>query len=537
MNYSQESLERIEKVKNLKKAWINPYANKFDKKNNLEELKNLEENSENFADVNFLMENWAENKISTAWRMIIFRTHWKLSFARIRDFSWELQISFVRDKMKLRNWENELLDSVKVWENEYSAYKFVEKIIDIWDFIWVKWEMFITKHWEKTLFVNEVQILSKAIRPLPEKFHWMADQDDIYRKNYLNIATNDKAYQNAVLRTKLLKSIRQFYWKNDFVEVETPVLWNSASWAAAKPFITHHNDFDQDFYLRIAPETSLKMATAWRFERVFEIWKNFRNEWSDPTHMQEFTAVEHYAAWWNFEDNMRFTEEMFTNIFEDLKISKEINVKDKDWNWKIVDFWKKFERVDYIEWVKKESWIDISEFWPEDEDEFRDLIKSKWYEFEWMDKMATATMIDYLYKKVLRPKILWPAFVYNYPKTMQPLARESDENKWIVEQFQMVINWNEILKAYSELVDPSIQKENFDAQWDALERWDEEATAWDDDFLLAMEHWMPCQSWWGMWIDRIVGILTEQDNLRDTVLFPLMKPLNWGGVEKDEEEK
>ena len=536
MNYSQESLERIEKVKNLKAAWINPYANKFDKKNSLKDLQNISE--EKLSDVNNLMENWAENKFSTTWRMMMFRSHWKLSFAKIRDFSWELQISFVRDRVKLRNWENELLENIKVWENEYTAYKFVEKVIDLWDFVWVKWEMFVTKHWEKTLFVNEIQILSKAIRPLPEKFHWMADQDTIYRQRYLDLTMNDQSYQNALLRTKLLKSIRQFYWKNDFVEVETPALWNSASWAAAQPFVTHHNDFDQDFFLRIAPETALKMATAWRFERVFEIWKNFRNEWSDPTHMQEFTAVEHYAAWWNFEDNMNFTEKMFENIFADLKISKEINVKDKNWEWKIVNFWNKFERIDYVEWMKKESWIDVSKFSSSnsDENELRNLIKEKWIQFEWMDKMWTTTLIDYLYKKVMRPKILWPAFVYNYPKTMQPLARQSDANPWIVEQFQMVVNGQEILKAYSELVDPAIQKENFEAQWDALKRWDEEATAWDDDFLLAMEHWMPCQSGWGMWIDRIVSILTEQDNLRDTVLFPLMKPLNWNKEDEKIEE-
>ncbi|MCD5382615.1 lysine--tRNA ligase [Candidatus Gracilibacteria bacterium] len=530
MNYSQESLERIEKVKNLKKAGISPYANKFDKKNSLDELKNLSE--EKFSDVNFLMENGAENKFSTAGRMMTFRAHGKLSFAKIKDFSGELQIAFVRDKVKIRN-KNELLDAIKVGEIEYTAYKFIEKIIDLGDFVGVKGEMFVTKHGEPTLFVNEIQILSKAIRPLPEKFHGIQDQDAIYRQRYLDFTMNDKSYQNAVLRTKIVKAIRQFYWKNDFSEVETPVLGNSASGAAAQPFITHHNDFDQDFYLRIAPETALKMTTAGRFERVFEIGKNFRNEGSSPTHMQEFTAVEHYAAWWNFEDNMKFTEEMFDFIFTELGISRKIMVKDKNGEAKEVDFGKKFEKIDYIEGVKKESGIDISEFGAEDEDELRDLIKSKGIQFEGMDKMGTTTLIDYLYKKVLRPKILGPAFVYNYPKTMQPLARQNDENPGIVEQFQLVVNGNEILKAYSELVDPFIQAENFNVQGDALERGDEEATAGDDEFLLAMEHGMPCQSGWGMGIDRFVSILTEQDNLRDTVLFPLMKPVS--GEEKVEE--
>ncbi len=534
MNYSQESLERIEKVKNLKAIWINPYANKFDKKNNLEELKNLEENSKNFVDVNFLIENWAENKFSTTWRLMMYRTHWKLAFWKIRDFSWDLQIAFVKWKFKISDWKN-LFEELEVWWQNYISHKFVEKIIDMWDFVWVKGEMFVTKHWEKTLFVNEIQILSKAIRPLPEKFHWIQDQDAIYRQRYLDLTMNEKSYQDAVFRTKFIKTLREFYWKKWFLEVETPILWNAASWAAAKPFITHHNDFDLDVYLRIAPEIWLKMATAWRFEKVFEIWKNFRNEWSDPSHMQEFSVVEHYAAWWNFEDNMSFTEELFNYIFEELNIDKKIKVKDKNWNEQIVDFWKKFERIDYIKWVKKESWIDVSKYWPEDEEELRDLIKSKWIEFEWMDKMTTATLIDYLYKKVLRPKIIWPAFVYNYPKTMQPLARQNDENENIVEQFQMVINWWEINKAYSELVDPMIQKENFDDQSWAIEKWDEEATAWDDDFVLAMEHWMPCQSWFWMWLDRIITLITWQENLRDSILFPLMKPINWG-VDSENDE-
>ena len=251
---------------------------------------------------------------------------------------------------------------------------------------------------------------------------------------------NDESYDRFLFRSKFVQTIREFYFKNNFLEIETPILWNSASGAAAQPFITHHNDFDDDYFLRIAPETALKKATVWRFERVFEIGKNFRNEWSDPSHMQEFTAVEHYAAYWNFTDNMKFTEDMFDYIFDTLKLDRNVKIKDKEWQEKEVNFATPWERIDYIAGVKEKSWIDIESYAMEDEKKLREDIKKAWFIWEWIDKQSTTTMIDYLYKKVLRPSITGPAFVYNYPKTMQPLARQSDSDENIVEQFQLVLN-------------------------------------------------------------------------------------------------
>ena len=313
-------------------------------------------------------------------------------------------------------------------------------------------------------------------------------------------------------------------------------MWNSASGAAAKPFVTYHNDFDEEFFLRISPETFLKRATVGRFERVVEFARDFRNEWSDPSHMQEFCAIEHYAWWWNYEDTMRFTENMFDYFFKKIpELKKEIEVKDKSWNARMVNFQTPWQRVDYVKWVFDACWIDVSKYSEEDEAKLRQDIKDAWFSWEWIDIQATATMIDYLYKKVLRPNIVGPAFVYNYPKTMQPLARQNDENPSTVEQFQLVVNGWELVKAYSELVDPEIQKANFDAQAEALERWDEEATSWDDDFVLAMEYAMPPQSGWGMWIERILSILTAQENLRDVFLFPLMK--TWRRWWEAEQEK
>jgi len=235
--------------------------------------------------------------------------------------------------------------------------------------------------------------------------------------------------------------------------------------------------------------------------------------------------LEFQASYWTLKENMDFSEWFIKYLIEKLGVDSKVPVKDKNWNEKLVDFWATWERVNYTEAVTQVSWIDISKYSEEDEDALREAIKSKWHDWDWLDDQATATMIDYLYKKVLRPNIVGPAFIYNYPRTMQPLARQSDENPMIVEQYQVVVNGWEIIKCYSELIDPQIQKANFAAQSDALERWDEEATAGDDDYLLAMEHGFPPQSGFGMGIERIFALLMQEENLREVVMFPMMKPL------------
>ena len=215
---------------------------------------------------------------------------------------------------------------------------------------------------------------------------------------------------------------------------------------------------------------------------------------------------------------------MFDYFFDKLWLPKILKVKDKDGEIREVDFTTPWERIDYTKWILEASGIDITQYDMDDADKLRSDIKAKGIEFEKMDIMGTTTLIDYLYKKVLRPKIIWPAFIYNYPVIMQPLARISDKDSGIVEQFQLLVNGWEMCKAYSELVDPLLQQDNFDKQADAAAKWDEEATAGDDDFVMAMEYWMPPQSWFGMGLERILAILTQQDNLRDVVMFPLMKP-------------
>ena len=362
---------RMGKIKKLLSMWIHPYAQSFKKEQYIENIIKEYWDKE-LREIESIIEK-PEVQVSTAWRVMLYRSHGKLAFAKILDSTNQIQLMFHRDQCKIlktTKWENGKMEDVAVESLEFpesetwtmTAYKFMEKMVDIGDFIGVKWEVFKTHKWELTIFVSEFKFLSKAIRPLPEKFHGLSDQEDLYRKRYLDMTMNPESYARFLFKSQFYKTLREFYFKHGFTEIQTPILDNAASWAAARPFITHHNDYDADVYLRIAFETSLKKATVWRFERVFEIGQDFRNEWSDPSHLQEFTQVEHYAVYWNYEDNMRFTEEMFDYLFDNLGISRQLKVKDKDWVEREVDFTTPWERIDYTKgiydacWISAEAW-------------------------------------------------------------------------------------------------------------------------------------------------------------------------------------
>ncbi len=536
---------RIQKVEKMKKMGIHPFAQSFQKKNMIKDIITTYENKD-LRDSEILVTD-AQIQVATAGRVMLHRSHGKLAFAKILDSTGQIQLMFHRDNCKIIKVEKNqdwMMTEVAVQtlpfdeseSGEMTAYKFFEKMIDMGDFIGVRGEVFKTHKGELTIFVKEFKFLSKAIRPLPEKFHGLSDQEDLYRKRYLDMTMNPETYARFLFKSRFYEVLRDFYRSEGFTEIQTPILDNAASGAAARPFVTHHNDFDTDVYLRIAFETSLKKATVGRFEKVFEIGQDFRNEGSDPSHVQEFTQVEHYAVYRNYEDNMRFTEKMFDYLFEKLGIEKQLKVKDKDGVEKIVDFTTPWERIDYTQGVNQASGLDISQYGIDDADRLRADIQAKGITFEGMDKMGTTTLIDYLYKKVLRPKITGPAFIYNYPVIMQPLARISDGDENIVEQFQLLVNGWEICKAYSELVDPMLQQANFDKQAEAAAKGDDEATSGDEAFVEAMEYGMPPQSGFGMGIERILAILTEQDNLRDVIMFPLMKAKTQSSDDVKEEE-
>ena len=496
MELQNEEAIRLQKLDKIRSAGIHPYPEKFDKKKTLAECKELTDGK----------------KVKTAGRLVMFRDMGKLTFAHLQDFSGRMQIAFKQDDLGKEN------------------YKQLQKIIDLGDLIGVEGEIFTTHKGELTIMVAKWTFLGKALKPLPEKWHGLKDTEAKYRQRYLDLISNQETMERFKLRSNFIKALREFYWKEEFYEVETPTLLHQASGAHAKPYVTHNNGLDIDVHLRISHELPLKQLIVGGFDKVFEIGKAFRNEGIDPSHLPEHTHLEHYCAYWNFEDNIKFTEKMFDFIFDKLGLDKVVEVTSKDGKKKKVDFTTPWKKVDYIEQIKKDCGLDVSKY-TDPKDLVKDLKKKK-IQLDDMDKMGLATLIDNLYKKVSRPKLVGPVFLYYYPIELQPLARRNDEDENIVDQFQLVINGWEVLKAYSELVDPIDQEKRFAEQSELKEGGDDETMEGDPEYITAMKHGMPPISGWGMGIDRILALLTGQENLRDVVLFPLMRP-----KDSDEEQK
>lgn len=504
---------RLEKLNKIKELGLNAYPENFLNKVSTKKIKERE--NEDFRTPDEIKVGF-QNKIRVAGRMMTYRSHGKLAFAQLQDEEGRIQISFIKDTVKVKDLNSEEIDS----------YKFIEKLVDVGDYIGVEGELFKTHHGELTVLVDELTFLGKCLTPMPEKFHGIADEEVILRQRYLETLTDEGARKRFKLRSDVIRTIREFMWGNDFMEVETPVLESKATGAAAKPYFTHNNALDIDLVLRISHELPLKKIITGGFEKVFEIGKAFRNEGIDPSHLPEHTHFEWYAAYWSYKENMDYVEKMIKNVFEKLKLERVIPIKDKDGNVKNIDFLQKWERIDYVKLIEGDCGINILNYiqnTEEDRLKFIEDVKAKGIKIDGIDKMSLATAIDYLYKKVSRPKLAGPVFLYNYPKALQPLARVSDDNKDMVDQFQLVVNGWELVKGYSELVDPIDQKERFIEQEKAAQTGDEEAMQGDNDYIECMEYGMPPISGVGLGLDRFITLLAEQDNLRDCVFFPLMR--------------
>lgn len=483
-----ERANRIAKLERLKSASIHPHPERFDKSHQLKECSELAEGQ----------------MVSTAGRIVLFRQMGSITFAHIQDFGAKMQVIFKKD----------------IFGPE--TYQLIVKNLDLGDHIGVSGEIFITKTGEKSILIKEWQFLGKALLPLPEKFHGVKDQEIAYRQRYLDLIANPEVRQRFQFRSNFIRALREFYWQENFVEVETATLMHSATGASARPYHTHNNALDIDVVLRISHELPLKQLIVGGFEKVFELGKAFRNEGHDPSHLPEHTHLEHYAAYWNFEDNIRFTERMLNYVFERLQLPKQMQIKDRSGVEHTVDWSTPWKRVDFLEMLQSDSGLEVMKY--TSADELRRDIQKQNIEFEGMQQMGLSTLIDNLYKKVSRPRLVAPTILYHYPKFLQPLARVNDQDQRFVDQFQLVVNGWELVKAYSELVDPIDQRERFNEQASAKAAGDDEAMDVDEDYLTAMEHGMPPISGWGMGVDRIITLLTGQDNVRDVVLFPLMRP-------------
>jgi lysyl-tRNA synthetase class 2 len=483
-----ERENRLAKLTKLKEAGVHPHPERFERSHSVKELSALA----------------VGTKVSAAGRIVRMRDMGKITFAHVQDMTGKIQLIFQRDKLGEEN------------------YKRFVKCSDLGDWSGVTGEIFVTKTGEQSVLVESWTFLGKALLPLPAKFHGLKDTEVLYRQRYLDLIANQDSMERFVFRSNLIRALREFYWRHGFLEVETATLLHNATGAAARPYHTHNNALDIDVVLRISHELPLKELVVGGMERVFELGKAFRNEGQDPSHLPEHTHLEHYAAFWNFEDNIRFTEQMIEFLFSELKLPWELEIKDRAGELHRVNFKPPFKRVNYLDLIRADCGIDVMEF--SDANALRSEIRSKGIEFDAMNDMSLGTLIDNLYKKVSRPKLVQPTVLIGYPKILQPLARTNDSDPRFVDQFQVVVNGWEIVKAYSELVDPLDQRARFDEQAMAKAGGDEEAMDVDENYLVAMEHGMPPISGWGMGVDRLVALLTKQDNLRDVVLFPLVKP-------------
>ncbi len=489
MNETTENLYkevdiRRNKIETLKEQGINPYAPKFDCTHTLAEARELGEGHE----------------VCVAGRMTARRIFGKFMFFKLTDAYGKLQVS------------------MSVNEVDLDTYKWFKDNVDLADYVGVKGELYVTQTGELTVKATEYALLSKAMLPLPEKFHGLQDIEARYRQRYLDVITNEESNKVLIGRSKLVAFIRDYLQKNGFIEVETPILQGAVCGASAKPFFTHHNALDKTCNLRIAPEVYLKQVVAGGVPRVFEVAKCFRNEGMDASHLQEFTQVEWYASYWNFEDNIKFYSQFLRDMVTYMLGKPEIIV-----NGQAFDLTPEFKRVNYVETINKVLGFDVLAY--DDVEELKKaVIATGLFDADEFNSTKTCgAVIDLVYKRKMRPDIVEPTILYNYPACLVPLARRSDSNPKTIEMFQFLINGEELCKAYSELVDPVIQRATLEEQAKAKAMGDDEAMDIDEDFLLAMEHGMPPMSGLGMGIDRLLVMLFNQPSIRDVVWFPIMK--------------
>lgn len=485
--FSEQERVRREKVDEIRKV-CNPYPDHFVKTHSLLEAGKLEDDTKD---------------VSIAGRIVFVRKMGKLSFVKIRDIEADMQIELRSD----------VLGDEK--------YDFFKKLIDTGDFIGVTGEVFTTQTGEKTIRVQDYVFLGKALRPLPEKFHGLTDTELKYRERYVDLIMNQDSREIFLARSKFYYFIRKFMYEHGFLEVETPIVQTTVSGASAKPFFTHHNALNLDCNLRIAPECYLKVCNAGGMDKVYEVAKCFRNEGMDPQHLQEFTQIEWYASYWNFEDNIKFFKEFLVEACKFLKGTTVITVEGQE-----VDLAKEWKRINYVEELTNQLGFDFLEI--DDPDELKEKIvgTGKFTMKDLDEYKSLPQIIDFAYKKLIRSDIIEPTVIWNYPACLKPLARVNDDNNKITDVFQVVLGSAEIVNAYSELVNPEIQRANFEEQLKQKELGDDETMDLDEDYLKCMEQGMPPISGLGTGIDRLMMLLYNADSVRDVVLFPIMKPID-----------
>ena len=485
--------ERRSKLEDLRKLGV-AFPNQFKPENLSSELhKNFDSDDKESLEKKGI-------EVSVSGRMMLKRVMGKASFATIQDNNGRIQLYVARDFINSDD-NPELYAQFKKW--------------DLGDIIGAKGKLFKTRTNELTIEVTEILLLTKSIRPLPEKFHGLSDQETKYRQRYVDLIVNEDTKKTFLNRSKIISNMRAFMEGHEFLEVETPMLHPIPGGASARPFETHHNALDMDMYLRIAPELYLKRLVVGGFDRVFEINRNFRNEGLSVRHNPEFTMMEFYAAYKEYKWLMDFTENCIRDVTNKICGTLKITYQDKT-----IDFEKPFERLTLVEAIMKHS----SEF---SEDQLNDIDFIKSYLSKNGENLSDSAGLGAyqlaLFELEAEAKLWDPTYIIDYPTEVSPLARASDTNDAITERFELFIAGREIANGFSELNDAEDQAKRFQMQVAAKDAGDEEAMYYDADFIRALEYGLPPTGGCGVGIDRLVMLLTDSPSIRDVILFPHMR--------------
>ncbi|WP_456485594.1 lysine--tRNA ligase [Hydrogenimonas sp.] len=498
---NQYQQQRIQKAQTLKEMGINPYQNRAVKECSNKEF------LEKYAYLKESEEKEEQNQSCTVTGRIKFlRLMGKAAFAKIEDDSGVLQIYFSRD------------DLGDEW------FKTVKKMIEVGDIVAATGYPFVTRTGELTMHVKRLELVTKAITPLPEKFHGLQDKELRYRQRYLDLIMNPEVKRTFLIRSKIVSLIRRFFEDHGFLEVETPMMHPIPGGANARPFVTHHHALDVERYLRIAPELYLKRLLVGGFEAVFEINRNFRNEGMDATHNPEFTMIEFYWAYHRYEDLMELTEKLFEYLFKELNLPTKLPYGDKE-----IDFSTPFKKIAY-----KDALVQIGgvpEEILEDTEAMHRYLKE--HDIEVESHLSKGQLWGEMFDAFVEEKLIDPTFVTHFPIDISPLARRSDDNPEIADRFELFIAGKEIANGFSELNDPLDQYARFKAQA-AQKESDDEAMYMDEDYVRALGYGMPPAAGEGIGIDRLVMLLTNQHTIRDVILFPAMRPQK---TQNEEESK
>ncbi|TVZ15403.1 lysine--tRNA ligase [Maribacter sp. MAR_2009_72] len=495
MQLSEQELIRREKLEKLRALGINPYPAALYPVN---------------ATSASIKSNYEEGKqVIVAGRLMSRRIQGKASFAELQDSSGRIQVYFNRDEI--------------CTGEDKSLYNDVyKKLLDIGDIIGIEGDLFTTQVGEKTIMVKKFTMLSKSLRPLPlpkkdaegKVYDEFNDPELRYRQRYVDLVVNPKVKETFIKRTKITNSIREFYNDKGYLEVETPILQPIPGGATARPFLTHHNALNIPLYLRIANELYLKRLIVGGFDGVYEFSKDFRNEGMDRTHNPEFTVMELYVAYKDYNWMMATTEKLLEKIAMDANGTTKVTVGKHE-----IEFKAPYARVPILEAIKIHTGIDVAGM---PEDELRETAKKLGLEVD--DTMGVGKLIDEIFGEKCEHHYIQPTFITDYPKEMSPLTKEHRDNPALTERFELMVNGKELANAYSELNDPIDQRERFEEQLKLSEKGDDEAMFIDQDFLRALEYGMPPTSGIGIGIDRLVMLMTNNASIQEVLFFPQMRP-------------